>query len=46
MDPSFNLNLTEKPKTQIKHILKNSLGFGGINCSVILSQERLANDAL
>lgn len=38
-DPAFEINLT-RPPSKIKHILKNSLGFGGINCSVILSQER------
>jgi 3-oxoacyl-(acyl-carrier-protein) synthase len=37
-DPAFHINLITKPPT-VKHILKNSLGFGGINCSIILSQE-------
>ncbi len=38
-DPAFKLNLTQRPeKNELNHILKNSLGFGGINCSLIISR--------
>lgn len=40
-DPHFCINLTEQPK-KIDYILKNSLGFGGINCSLIFSRTGLA----
>lgn len=37
-DPGFNINLNcNHDKKPLRHILKNSLGFGGINCSIVLS---------
>ena len=40
-DPNFEINLITQPK-KIDYILKNSLGFGGINCSLIFSRADLA----
>lgn len=37
-DPTFDINLTAPPE-KLNYILKNSLGFGGINCSVLISKE-------
>ncbi len=38
LDPTFDINLTAPPE-KLNYILKNSLGFGGINCSVLISKE-------
>ncbi|MFZ3231629.1 MAG: beta-ketoacyl-[acyl-carrier-protein] synthase family protein [Pseudobdellovibrio sp.] len=40
IDPTIELDIVLKPREKIiSHILKNSLGFGGINATVILSKE-------
>ena len=40
VDPSIDLDIILKPQEKkLNHILKNSLGFGGINASVILSKD-------
>jgi 3-oxoacyl-(acyl-carrier-protein) synthase len=40
-DPQIHIrHLLENQKMPLKHILKNTLGFGGINASLILSQAR------
>lgn len=41
VDPQIHLNLPTIPvKKSFKHFLKNSLGFGGINVSVVFSKDR------
>ncbi len=39
IDALIQLNIVQAPlQTSIKHILKNSLGFGGINASIVISK--------
>lgn len=43
VDPKIGLNILMKPlEKELNVILKNSLGFGGINCSLVLTKSRLS----